>query len=230
MHDNLSPAHRSFVPRGTSLAICTNRAHALCGGAFAPVPKNGRVRMVCYKDEAQSFTGVYGSKRWFYVQVQASGWYGYVHSSFVQQQTPRTPNCDSKPDLVAAQWAATTYNQVEMNPSENVWNQAAWQPGPFREWSGDCPKLVVRAWQYAGRSVPGADARNIFTHYQRRGAIRQGTPPRGAVVFWSRGSSGHTAVSLGNGYAIGTVGEDRERKPVGFYPTATPDYLGWAMP
>ena len=147
--------------------------------------------MVCYKDEAQSFTGAYSSKRWFYVQLQTNGWYGYVHSSFVQHQHPGTASCDTYPELVAAQWAVTTYGKASIDPADNIWPASQWLPGPVGEWSGDCPKLTYRAWKYAGRPhLTGNTAMDIYRAYNSKGMIKRGPPPRGALVFWTRPAAG----------------------------------------
>lgn len=57
-------------------------------------------------------------------------------------------------------------------------------------------------------------------------------PPRGAIVFWGGGAGfGHTAISVGGGQVVSTLGYSYNRYPITRTSyTYFPYYLGWALP
>ena len=123
------------------------------------------------------------------------------------------------------------YDQKYATPADNYWSNQSWAPGPVREWAGDCPKIPQGAWRAAGRVVPNGDAIQVYRHYRDRGMIRGGPAPIGAVVYYNKTTRGHTAISIGNGYAAGTRGLDTSGETNAIYPTTgDPTYLGWVMP
>jgi cell wall-associated NlpC family hydrolase len=127
---------------------------------------------------------------------------------------------------------------------------AAWaiaeknSPNPFwsdhfgHQWSGYCEQF---AWEADGlKSMPFVD-HNAMDHYRwqlSQGRIHTDTnAPVGAVVFWGTGAPedlGHVAVSIGNGQAVGTLGDGRTALPVSQYSLVgyftTVKYLGWGRP
>lgn len=88
-------------------------------------------------------------------------------------------------------------------------------------WSKWCLALVRVAFKKAtGRDIPELSqdgAWNAFLAFQKEGLVKQGNPPRGAIVFWSpaerakmqpgsKGAEfGHIAISNGDGTVISNV-------------------------
>lgn len=117
----------------------------------------------------------------------------------------------------AARAAEARVGQVYTSENRN----AGW-------WSGWCETFVALAY---GNRFRYPSAIDHFYDYRNRGLIRGGVPPRGAIVFWSIGQWGHTAISVGGGQVIGTLGYSTDRKPVSRTSyTYFGNYAGWAMP
>lgn len=98
-----------------------------------------------------------------------------------------------------------------------------------RWWSGYCEAFVERA--YRGRFRYWSAASDYRAEQGLR-RVREGVPPRGALVFYQDGRYGHVALSVGGGWVISTVGTDADRLPVlrVSYEWFNARYLGWAMP
>lgn len=130
------------------------------------------------------------------------------------------PDCNGTTTAAenAAHWAEARVGQVWTSENPN----AGW-------WSGWCEAFVEgsyrRAWRYASAIAH-------FNAANSAGRIRGGVPPRGAVVFWNTGASGHTGVSVGNGLIVSTQGYDTtQRLPVHSVSyTYYPHFLGWYLP
>ena len=92
------------------------------------------------------------------------------------------------------------------------WFRGHRQGWPGRTRSGLCAR---HTWLSLGIPPIGAsDAHAALARTKAAGNLRQGEPPRGAVVFYTGGRHGHAALSLGGGkilttdaHGAGTVGE-----------------------
>lgn len=223
------PASGTYVSTAAAMRLCTNTGNAGCRPAGMPsVARHAKVKMVCWQDGSTA-TGEYKTNRWFWVDAPTGS--GYVHASYVKRQTS-VPACSTKRAWVAAEQAVARYGQVMASAADQaMFSNTAWNPGPKGEWAGDCPKLPYVGWRKAGITVPASHARNNYNTWRNQGKIRQGVPPRGAIVFWDVTSYGHTAVSLGNGYVVTTRGMDFDRLPNAVVKyNSYSRYLGWALP
>jgi hypothetical protein len=113
-----------------------------------------------------------------------------------------------------------------------------------------CLQFVADSWAEAGKPIPSDDDAidwwNAFSaKYPRElpGQPRYGTPPRGALVFWSGtdkypqydSEDGHVAISVGNGWVVsteqGNSGPDVHLVSISAVTGAGGGtYLGWIMP
>lgn len=95
-------------------------------------------------------------------------------------------------------------------------------------WSGWCELFVETAFATSGRY--GSAAAN-YSARSAAGQIHTDTnPPAGALVFYSWGSYGHVALSIGNDQIVSTQGSGSTALPVkqlGVLDMGLP-YLGWA--
>jgi hypothetical protein len=211
-----------------SLSLCGAPPYANPTRPIANVAAGTRLHMVCWRDEAQAAVGAYSSPRWFYVLL-TDGREGFVHSSRVGSQTA-TPNCSTVNWMRAADWAIAHLGQTQASPAETAqYTATSWKPGPPGEWQGDCIKFANLAW---AKQTEMADANVVYERYRSRGMVRQGLPPRGALVFFNLSSQGHVAISLGNWLAAGTRGVDNQTpiQATSTYAINVSSYLGWVMP
>lgn len=125
------------------------------------------------------------------------------------------------PLQAAANWAIAEKNSPDPTWSDHF--QVAW--------SGWCERFVEQA---NGFRFQYGTALDHYNSQNAAGRIHTGTDaPVGALVFWNGGTSGHVAISVGGGQAIGTYGVYGQRLPVRQYPLTgflTNTYLGWAYP
>jgi hypothetical protein len=97
-----------------------------------------------------------------------------------------------------------------------AWFRGHYQGWPARRRGGLCAR---HTWLSLGIPPIGAsDAHAALAKTKAAGNLRQGDPPRGAVVFYKGGRHGHAALSLGKGphgtmilttdaHGAGTIGE-----------------------
>jgi hypothetical protein len=214
---------------GTNVNVrpCVNTASSTCN----PVATSGsatRVRMTCWRD-GSSATGNYTSVRWFLAELNtAGGPEGFIHSSFVTNQT-EVPECGTLARVRAADWAL---GQVGQTRAPGEFNGMNWAPGPVGEWSGDCAKLVYLAYTRAGvGSYPLKNAIEQWNALPNKSAASRGYLPRyGDPVFWNIARPyGHTAIYVGGTRAVGTQGLDHDNLPVAIYDlNRYANYLGYA--
>lgn len=93
-------------------------------------------------------------------------------------------------------------------------------------------KVILRKNGYKVPNYPTASAHGRVL--KKRGLLRAGTAPKGAIYYWITGGWGHVAVSDGAGNAINNVGNKIAIRSVDvlnkttFSKTYTP--AGWAYP
>lgn len=219
------PPTGTAITAPSPLYLCVNTGIAGCRPAGMPSAAAGQVvTMQCWKKG--SWVG--GTDMWFWVTGPFGE--GYVTASVVTRQTS-VGACDSIKGFVAAEAAIARTGQVWASSTDQaLFNASEWAPGPVAEWAGDCPKLPYVGWKAAGVTIP---KRNAIDNYNAvKSSIRQGVPPRGAVVFWNIAAPyGHEAISVGNGYVATTRGMDGSKaaNEVVKY-TFFRSYLGWWMP
>jgi hypothetical protein len=215
------------------------------------LPDGTIINIVCQTRGDQ----VVGSTMWDRIDGRVAGYVAdwYTTTPVVNNPSPGLPDCsqvtpppDPRPDppgvplpppppaIVPPQPQASVATRAESHNHEvrvpsNV--AKAWHVGPY--WSGYCEAFVgyVTAWP-RGRGYGSAIA--DYRDHLRRGLIRKGVPPRGAVVYWNPPESdgyGHVGVSLGNNKVISTVGGSRDRLPITIHKISDfRNYLCWAMP
>jgi hypothetical protein len=191
--------------------------------------------MVCWYDDP----GVNGRiTRWFWMRFANAD--GFVWAGYVKDQTP-TPNCgagaaaERGPAVLnfayKRRWQ-TDATQAEHAQLAQMGGDAQWEPGPYGEWAGDCVRFSWFAWAASGISPQrGSNATQMGDAYA--GRLQGGTPPVGAMVFYYGAHGlGHVAISLGNGYTVGTTGFDGNHTPIFVKPVVRPGlpYRGWAYP
>ncbi len=163
----------------------------------------------CYA-YGQRLTGRYGASSIWY-QVVGGGW---ISDAYVYTGTsnPVTAACASAPPPTstkadrAAAWAQSMVGATG--------------------WDGWCERFVENAYGVSGKYA------SAVAHYNAvRGQVStNGTPPKGAIVFYSaaaiNGYYGHVMISLGDGRYVTTAGSI---KIVGQSWPGAP-YLGWYIP
>jgi hypothetical protein len=121
----------------------------------------------------------------------------------------------------AANWAI-----AEKNSPDPTWSDHFGHP-----WSGWCEQFAEQAEGFQFRF---GSALENYNWENSHGRIHTDTnPPAGALVFYSGGTSGHVAVSIGGGQEVGTYGFYGQRLSVRQYPVVgflSNPYLGWANP
>lgn len=221
----LPPPTGSAITTNSPLYLCVNTGNAGCRPSGMPSASTGQaVTMKCWKKG--SWVG--GTDMWFWVTGTFGE--GYVTANVVTRQT-QVGACDSIKGFVAAEAALTRSGQVWASAADSAaFTTKEWSPGPVGEWAGDCPKLPYLGWRAAGVTIPKNNAINNYNAVKN--SIKQGTPPRGAVVFWNIAAPyGHEAISVGNGYVVTTRGLDGSKaaNEVVKY-SYFGSYLGWWMP
>lgn len=169
--------------------------------------------------QAQGGTNVGGNATW---DRLTNGWwiadYWTTTPSF-NNYIPGVGPCTPNPTVaeLAARWSEARIGQVYTSENRN----ATW-------WSGWCETFVEGA--YGNRFLYGS-AMDNYNSLASRGLIKQGAPPRGALVFWRSGTYGHVGIGVGSGNVVSTMGFSNQRLPVSrnLY-TYFGNYLGWALP
>jgi uncharacterized protein YraI len=221
------PAGPSIAAGSTpSLRTGPSPSHAIVGS----LPGGASVTMHCWQDGGWA-TGIYSSNRWF--RVSGAGLTGFVHSSFVLNQTT-VPACATVVNPVVAgariSEEAISWMTGRMNLSPKTTNSAyaggSSQNNQYHWW---CAKAVWDAFTH-GRTVVGLNAQSAIDLWHRVPSQHKRSgdtnPPRGAQVFYNHTGYGHTGISLGNGQIITTNGPGGVVAvlPLG----AFPNYLGWS--
>lgn len=182
-------------------------------------------RMQCWRDGGVA-TGRYRSARWFLLEL-SNGQEGFVHSSFVTRQVT-VPNCGSLARVRAVDWALTQFGSWQTPEAYAAYVE----PGPDREWSGDCLAFARIAYENAGLGgLTAPNAIEQWNRFQGSGLARSGTLPRyGDPVFTNIAPVGHVGLYIGGKSMIGTQGTDGSYLPVTIYSMYDkyPSYLGWA--
>lgn len=208
-----SPAGAVTVTSNVNLRPCVDTGNANC----APVGTTGSSggwKMRCWRDGSWA-TGNYRSNRWFLI-VLKDGREGFVHSSFVGNQTA-TPNCNELPYVRAADWAIARIGQYRQSNGVG--------------WSGYCATFTYNAFtQGAGVAFERGNAIDQYWKYRSRGRIHGGLPRYGDPVFYDIARPyGHTAIYIGGTTVVTTQGMEGANLPVarrGLYSFS--NYLGWA--
>ena len=169
-----------------------------------PLKSGDIVKMECWKDES--------GMRWFYVTSPNAGQFsGFVESTYIGSQIG-VPNCSENPAVTAASNAMERYGQYRVSDADAGYFTDMFRQRPDwkvdRNWAGFCPQLPYLAWQTGGVSIPSADALENRKYADRNGLSKRGVPPVGAVVLWPKALN-HTALSLGGGWVLTTVGEQK---------------------
>jgi hypothetical protein len=220
-----SPAGALTITSNVNVRPCVDLNNPSC----APVGSTGTVgisKLRCWRDASWA-TGNYNSNRWFLILLK-DGREGYVHSSFVGQQTS-TPNCTTLHYVRAADWAIAQIGQAYA-PASISRNYSDWPPGPIGEWSGDCAKFAHAAYAYgAGTSFPRGNAIGQYRHFRDRGQIIGGLPRYGSPVFYNVTQYGHVAIYIGGTTIVTTRGLDNHGLTVARADiNSFANYLGWA--
>lgn len=198
--------------------------YAITGSAGANAP----FTLLC---QWQGGTNISGNSTWDKVTFSngltgAIADYNTTTPSF-NNYAPGTGDCNtvtapSSPQMQrAANWAI-----AEANSPDPTWSDYF-----GHAWSGYCEQFAEQAEGFTFR-YPSATA--DFQWQQANGRIHtDANPPAGALVYYSGGSFGHVAVSIGSGQEIGTLGYVGQRLAVRQYPVLgflSNPYLGWAKP
>ena len=140
------------------------------------------------------------------VSNAASAWSWYCHWNV----TPQMQN--------AASWAIAQIGAVT----------SAHYGG---NWSGWCEQFAEQAEGF--KFTFGSALDDYRAEYAANRIHSDSNPPVGALVFYDGGTSGHVAVSIGNGQEVGTYGYVDNQYPIMQYAVRgflTNNYLGWALP
>lgn len=183
-----------------------------CVRRFAEVAANTAVTVICWLD-GRVPSGE-SSRRWFYAKARTTAgptYEGFIYTPRIADP-PRVGHCSMRRELATTGWATDHLGQVI---TQNTSERAGWPGGPVGEWSGDCVHFVRLAWW---KRTYNGNAYQLLNQYAAAGKVRtSGTPPRGALVLWSRSASpslGHAALSVGNGWMVTTQSTDGAYKPI----------------
>lgn len=212
-----SAAPSPSLQGAAELRNCINTSLSGCK-SFGQLPERTRVTMVCWED-GSTYTGKYETDRWFY--VTGSGKSGFVHASWVIDQTRKRPRCSTQRGVAALRWAAEHVGQTRPSSSD-----AAGLSIDDGMWSGWCAAFTYGSYKYGAGATPAfaGNAAPRFAEYQRAGKVKpwssSGDVPVGAMLFWPKVAApyGHTALYAGNGMAVSTVGLSEPSKPVSRVP------------
>lgn len=227
-------SYASVLRQQAQVRWCTTLTNSVCM-PMNTMNKGDRVNMICWQDDTP-FATVESSPRWFLVEFQRNHLVGYVHAPQVAPWAQTSvPNCWWKSDTGTANaafaratgWSGTANVSTARKASAADINRTpwAWTPGPRGEWSGDCVAFAFLAQGDLNLSMwVQGHAWQVAEYYRsQRIARTDGAPPRGSLVMWGKdpadaGSVGHVAISAGNGWAIGTVGNDWSNAALKVYP------------
>lgn len=189
-------SYESNVSASTAETFCPGST-ALCRAVAGSV--KGTVHMVCWQDATWTDGK---SHRWFYIQAP-NGSEGFVQASAVSKQIT-TPNCTTVSWVKAAAWALGQDGHTTIPTNAKNGNQATY-------WSSWCLLFAYDSWKLGAGHTPlysGFTAQQVWNLYKSHGKTHAASslPPRGSLVFFSYGSAGHVAVSLGNGWVETTQG------------------------
>lgn len=96
---------------------------------------------------------------------------------------------------------------------------------------GHCLGIAARTWRVPAAPAGYPYALDAARAVQAAGKMRQGTPPVGALVWWSTGGyPGHVATVVGRkrNHVLCNVGDAIRRVPLSYYRRF--EYLGWCYP
>jgi cell wall-associated NlpC family hydrolase len=84
-------------------------------------------------------------------------------------------------------------------------------------WSSWCWLFVYDSWNLGAGQKPhysGGTAQQTYNLYKSAGRMHAAgaSPPRGSMVFFSYGTPGHVAISLGSGWVETTQGSQESQK------------------
>jgi hypothetical protein len=211
-----------IAPSAANVRICPSTACGVVGVLRTATP----VSMICWQDGPVSIMGNYATPRW--LKVTGGGLTGFVHSSFVVNQTA-VGNCNVAPQSGALAWSMAHVGSYAPTAAEKFGN-------PTDRWSGWCALFVYGAHKIGAKSttVVSGNANQMLATYRARGMVRTGTAPAGALLFWGATPGnyyGHTAIATADGRAVGTRGYGYQYLPVSVYAiSAVPNYVGWVNP
>lgn len=209
-----SPATTDWDSGHRNGYVANDKVGGVCRTGLARLPApGGNLKPWCWVKDAW-WKGATTDK-WFYVsQGQAEG---YLLGSQISNEGAGLPPCSTIPWIQAASWAIKHVGDTRITPGpEQNGNRETY-------WNGMCWLFAYDAWTLGakrGSEPSGWTAALAMKTYGDRGWLdRSGRiPPRGSIVFWGSGpisSSGHAAISLGNGWIMTTTGPGPGDKPGG---------------
>jgi uncharacterized protein YraI len=185
----------------TAGSALTERAAPTTSAAATGSVANGATVTISCQTYAQKVTGHFGTSQ---VWDQLSDG-SYVSDTYIYTGSDGTvaPLCAGATAENAAKWASA---QVGTAQYEDL-----------------CELFVETAYGTSGRY---ASATADYNAQHAAGRIHSGTPPAGALAFFtSTTPAGHVMVAIGGGWAASTA----PSSPIYFaHATARSDYLGWS--
>ena len=109
--------------------------------------------------------------------------------------------------------------------------RSTWSSHYGHNWSGWCEQFAEQAEGF--KFTFGSALDDYQAEYAANRIHNDSNPPVGALVFYDGGTSGHVAVSIGNGQEVGTYGYVGNQYPIMQYAVRgflSNNYLGWALP
>jgi hypothetical protein len=227
----LAPAASATQRYYSNADVLTLRKGPGTGYASAgTVARNSALDIVC---QVQGGTNINGNTDWdrltsgYWV---ADYWTSTPTFNASHFPAPGTYDCNNPPvtsGVTAQMQAAANWAIAEKNSPDPTWSDHF-----GHQWSGWCEQFVEQAEGFTFRFNRALDD---YQWEANNGRIHtDANPPVGALVFYGTGASpsGHVAVSIGGGQAVGTIGDGSKRLPVSQYPVVgyVANYLGWALP
>jgi hypothetical protein len=218
----------SYITQTANLRSCVNTGSIWCA-AFGTFASGTSVRTICWIDGSTA-TGAYTSRRWFLVR-RGDGFEAFVHSSLVGAQTT-TPNCLNVTRVKAGLRAIDRLGQTY--PTSADYNVYPGDWGPYKDWSGDCKKLVALAYRDAGLTLVRGNAKPTFDYYWANRSTK-GTGQLmlyGALAGFDQALPyGHISIAVGGNRVATTVGSEsaRQRNTIKAVSSMS-GYRGWVIP
>jgi NlpC/P60 family len=189
---------------------------------FDTLPTGTTVQMQCYKNESYASGNGYSGNLWFLVSASdgaRAGVVGYVHSSYVSWPQPVVGPCDNMATERAVRWAVNGIG------TPGIAGAPRGGPGYY----GWCLQFVADAYSYgAGINIGSADTAALWWKAAGSRQIPNWNAPRGSLVFWTSGTAGHVAMSLGGGRAVSTWdGKDSKIHVITNLGGIGLTYIGW---
>ena len=225
--------HTSAVAATTPVRVCTNLDDTSCS-KWTSIAKGNTVSMVCWRKEGPATDSRnFGTDMYFWVKGKTgsgnsgSTVQGYVSANHVSNQWKTAPSCSSKLPFKAALWAGRQRGQTNYDGLCQTYVHKAFLSGAGVDiGSVGSSRGAIDFWKgYPNQSYLTGENRGYLG--RKIATTSNMNAPVGALVFWSGGTYGHVAMSIGNGWVLSSKYGGTEGIRVFRISSYWNNYLGW---